>query len=128
MGAAVGLVFAVGVVLMWEGVSGRDRWSRPRRRGRGATTELLASAGYAGVAPERLWGLCAGTGLVVAVAVGATSGSVVVALAFAMHAASAPIALVKSRARQRSTELRDVWPGVVDNLASAVRAGMSLPD
>ncbi|HET6911189.1 MAG TPA: type II secretion system F family protein, partial [Mycobacteriales bacterium] len=40
----------------------------------------------------------------------------------------APVALVKMRRRQRTVELREVWPDVVDNLASAVRAGLSLPE
>jgi tight adherence protein B len=35
---------------------------------------------------------------------------------------------VRLRRRQRTVELREVWPDVVDNLASAVRAGMSLPE
>ena len=39
-----------------------------------------------------------------------------------------PVALVKFRARQRRSELRDLWPEVVDNLASGVRAGLSLPE
>ena len=30
--------------------------------------------------------------------------------------------------RQRRAELRELWPEVVDNLASAVRAGLSLPE
>jgi tight adherence protein B len=39
-----------------------------------------------------------------------------------------PIAVLKGRARRRSRELAEVWPEAVDNLASAVRAGMSLPE
>jgi tight adherence protein B len=51
-----------------------------------------------------------------------------VAVAFAGFAGCAPVALVRIRRRQRTIELRDVWPDVVDNLASAVRAGLSLPE
>jgi tight adherence protein B len=35
---------------------------------------------------------------------------------------------VRYRRRRRASELRDLWPEVVDNVASAVRAGMSLPE
>ena len=35
---------------------------------------------------------------------------------------------MKSRLRRRRRELADVWPEAVDNLASAVRAGLSLPE
>ena len=36
--------------------------------------------------------------------------------------------MVSGRARRRQREFAEVWPEAVDNLASAVRAGMSLPD
>ena len=36
--------------------------------------------------------------------------------------------LVRHRRAQRAVELREVWPEAVDNLASAVRAGLSLPE
>jgi tight adherence protein B len=47
-----------------------------------------------------------------------------VALAFGAFAAYAPVALVRFRVRRRRNELRDLWPDAVDNLASAVRAGL----
>jgi tight adherence protein B len=43
-------------------------------------------------------------------------------------AAWLPVAIVSGRARRRQRELADVWPEAVDNLASAVRAGLSLPE
>jgi tight adherence protein B len=39
-----------------------------------------------------------------------------------------PIAVVRGRVRRRRREHAEVWPEAVDDLASAVRAGMSLPD
>ena len=51
-----------------------------------------------------------------------------VALCFALMAGYAPLALVRMRARGRRSRLREVWPDAVDNLASAVRAGMALPE
>jgi tight adherence protein B len=39
-----------------------------------------------------------------------------------------PVAVVSGRARRRQRDFAEVWPEAVDNLASAVRAGMSLPD
>src|SRR4029453_9608701 len=43
-------------------------------------------------------------------------------------ATGAPVAVVGGRARRRRQRLREVWPEVVDNLASGVRAGLSLPE
>ncbi len=51
-----------------------------------------------------------------------------VALAFGVMAAYGPVALVRGRARGRRRQLAEVWPEAVDNLASAVRAGLSLPE
>jgi tight adherence protein B len=51
-----------------------------------------------------------------------------IAVCFAAMAGSAPPVLVRSAARRARARLRDVWPDVVDNLASAVRAGLSLPE
>jgi tight adherence protein B len=70
----------------------------------------------------------AGTGLVVLVLVLGTSGSLPVAACFALLAARLPGAAVRARARRRRAVLRDLWPEVVDNLASGVRAGLSLPE
>jgi tight adherence protein B len=49
-------------------------------------------------------------------------------LAFAVIAGVTPISYLRWRRRQRADELRAVWPDVVDNLASGVRAGLSLPE
>jgi tight adherence protein B len=70
----------------------------------------------------------AGCGLVVFVAVGTISGSPAIALAFGGFGGYAPVAISRRRGRLRIAERRDVWPDVVDNLASAVRAGLSLPE
>ena len=51
-----------------------------------------------------------------------------VALASASMAAYAPVGLVRLRARAATCELRELWPDAVDNLASAVRAGLALPE
>jgi tight adherence protein B len=62
------------------------------------------------------------------VVVASLSGSVVIGGVLAAMAAYLPLALLKRRQRQRRAELRSHWPDVIDNLASAVRAGMSLPE
>jgi hypothetical protein len=58
----------------------------------------------------------------------AVSQTFTVAAVFGLGASYAPLALVRHRARQRLQELRELWPDAVDNLASAVRAGLSLPE
>jgi tight adherence protein B len=56
------------------------------------------------------------------------TGVVPIAACFAAMATWAPVTIIRGRARRRRQRLRDVWPEVVDNLASGVRAGLSLPE
>ena len=128
-GSVLGLLFGVGVLLIWRSGPRRPPRRASTRRGwTERTTELLAQAGYASVQPHQMLVVAFGCGLVAAVIVIAVSRSGSIALAFGGFAAYAPFALVKLRRRQRTVELRELWPDVVDNLASAVRAGLSLPE
>ena len=129
MGSILGLMVGIGLLLIWRSGSrrpapkARTTPTLPQR-----TAELLAQAGYPSIRPQQLFALCGVCGVFVLLVVAAVSRSVSIAAAFAGFAAYAPLALVKVRRRQRTIELRDLWPDVVDNLASAVRAGMSLPE
>jgi len=51
-----------------------------------------------------------------------------IAFCFALMAGYAPIVLVRMRARKRRSVMRDLWPDIVDNIGSAVRAGLALPE
>jgi tight adherence protein B len=129
MGSLIGLLLGMGILLIWR--SGSRRPVARRRDGRGRserTAELLTQAGYGSVQPRQFYVLCAVTGVVFAVVIAGVSRSGSIAVAFGGFAGYAPLALVKARRRQRTVELREMWPDVVDNLASAVRAGMSLPE
>lgn len=129
MGALLGLLFGVGALLVWR--SGPRRPARTTNRGPRVSERLadaLSQAGIESVTPGQLIGSSAGLAAVVLTLAAAVSRTVPIAIAFAMFAAVAPITLVRYRQRRRRTELRDVWPEAVDNLASAVRAGLSLPE
>ena len=72
--------------------------------------------------------LCLGSAVGAGLVVQVISRTWPVASAFALLAGYLPVAVLKGRARRRQRELAEVWPEAVDNLASAVRAGMSLPE
>jgi len=75
-----------------------------------------------------LAGLSVAAALVAGLAVFLISRTASVAVVFAALAAYLPVALVHGRERQRRREHAEVWPEAVDNLTSAVRAGLSLPE
>lgn len=128
MGAVVGLLFGLGLFLVVRSTSPPAprvrRGPTPRER----VADLLAQAGVDSVTPGGLVVSCLGVGGVVALAMYVVSQSPVVSCAFGLLASWSPVAVVKLRRRRRRAELRELWPEVVDNLASAVRAGLSLPE
>jgi tight adherence protein B len=111
MGAVVGLGLGIGLLLIWSAVE-----------------RVLASAGMGQVRPGGFVVLCIVCGSVALVIAQVASRTLPVALVFGAIGGYLPVALVRGRARRRQREFADVWPEAVDNLASAVRAGMSLPE
>lgn len=127
MGALVGLGIGIGLMLIWSAFA-LPRTPREPAPGGGAGRQLLARAGLGDVSLTSLSSLCVVLALVAFVLVQAASSTVPVSVVFALMAGYAPVAVVKQRAAKRQREFAEVWPDAVDNLASAVRAGLSLPD
>jgi tight adherence protein B len=125
MGTALGLGTGVGLVLIWLALTSAQPLEVARRS---RTRDLLDRAGLAGVAVAGVWAVSVVTAVVAFIAIAVVSHTVTVALVFAMLAGYLPFAILAGRARRRRRELAEVWPEAVDNLASAVRAGMSLPE
>jgi tight adherence protein B len=129
MGLLLGLFFGIGLLLVvWSFLAPAE--AGPRGDGRLITRsrDLLASAGVEGVTPAAFIGACFVTGLVAFVLMFVVSAALPVGLVFGLMAGGVPVALLKSRARRRLSEFRELWPDVVDNIASAVRAGLSLSE
>lgn len=132
MGALVGLGVGTGLLLVWSA------FALPRAEGgtrapvsrstRGRVAELLARAGMGQLSPRAFLAVCATLGASSALVVQAVSATPTVAAAFGLIGAWAPVTALRGRARRRQREFADVWPEAIDNLASAVRAGLSLPD
>jgi tight adherence protein B len=127
MGALVGLGVGVGLLLVWSAFT-MPRARRPPRGRSGWVARRLGEAGMNNVSVPGVTLLSLGLGASAALLIQVVSGTPPVALAFGMMAAYLPVAVVGARARRRHREFAEVWPEAVDNLASAVRAGLSLPD
>ncbi len=129
MGALFGLMFGAGLLLIWRSGS-----RAPHRQDAAAPdwiarrTDLLRQAGVDGIGSTQLAGaqlLCA---LLVGLLVLALTSTITVAGCFAVFSFFAPVMVLQRMRRRRQVVLRELWPEAVDNLASAVRAGMSLPE
>jgi len=129
VGALLGLVFGCGLLLIWR--SGPRAPRRQAARSRTwivRCTELLRQAGIDGVGPAQLLGVqlvCAVVGGAIVLGMTAT---LALAACFALFGFFGPIMVLQRMRRRRQVALRELWPEAVDNLASAVRAGMSLPE
>lgn len=130
MNTLVPLMFGAGLFCIWWSF-----WPRPEAaehdRRPSLTDRLdddLAQAGVQSLTSTKLLALCSCVGAVVFVLVMAATAVPAIALAFAGLSAYAPVAVVRGKARRRRAALRDLWPDVVDHIASAVRAGLALPE
>lgn len=129
MGLVVGLGTGVGLLLIWLSFTSplRPRSSRPGP-GPGRLRDLLDRAAMSSTTTQTVVAACAASGVLAFVVLQVISRTVTVSLVFGAMAAYLPLAVIAGRARTRQREFAEVWPDAVDNLASAVRAGMSLPE
>lgn len=125
MGVVVGLMFALGVLTV---VGGVGRVGSPRVATQQRFRDLLDEAGLGSVGVGQLFCVCVCAVVVVGIVVAGVTRSLVLSLVFALFAGYSPVAYVRRRRHLRTLALREHWPDVVDNLASSVRAGLSLPE
>ena len=127
MGVLLGLGVGVGLLLVWSAFAIPSRPPRVRRVHTHAR-ELLARAGLGHVSVSAFVVMCAVLGVSAVLLMQVVTHTPPVAVLFGAMAAYLPVVVVSARARRRQREFAEVWPEAVDNLASAVRAGLSLPE
>ena len=131
MGVLTGLLAGVGLFLIWWSMWVPDEDPAPTVRKESMADRLrdeLTQAGFEQSGPATLIVGSLAAAFLAFILVLALSGTWSVALCFALIAGYAPLAYVRYRARRRRRALREVWPDAVDNITSAVRAGMALPE
>lgn len=130
-GVTLGLLLGAGLFLIWWSCWVPDAQDRVGRRHSGVVARLedeLVQAGFVGSSARALVVACLIAFTLVGMMVLAVVGVPAIAVAFALMAGMAPIGFVRMRARKRRAQLRDLWPDAVDNITSAVRAGLALPE
>lgn len=130
-GALLGLVLGIGLLAIWVSMWEVDGAPRRRVSSSGPILRIrddLVQVGLGSVPAGAVPVVCAGVGLLTTLLVQSVSGASVVALALGGILAVLPLAALRAAAHRRRVELREVWPETVDRIASAVRAGLSLPE
>jgi tight adherence protein B len=89
---------------------------------------LLTAAGVTAVGPRGFVAICVASGAAGFLVTFGITGVVAIGVIFAGLGAWAPVSVLRGRVARRIREHADVWPDAVDNLASAIRAGLSLPE
>ena len=126
MGAVAGLLGGVGMLLIWMAcTSDPPQW---RSRCSRLLADILVQAGAGRTSPTMFALGSLGLGLLIGMVFLGMSRAWPVAVSFAAIFTAIPFLIISSRARNRRTRLREVWPEAVDTLVSGVRAGMSLPE
>lgn len=130
-GVLLGLMLGVGAACIWWSFWPRtERPTSARRRTpfRVLLADEIALAGLRGLSPAGLLATAVVLALLTGLLTYAVTAVPAIAVAFGVMAGYAPVAFVRMRARARRAQLREVWPDVVDHVASAVRAGLALPE
>ena len=126
MGAVAGLLAGVGMRLIWMAcTSDPPQWRSRRSR---LLADILVQAGAGRTSPTMFVLGSLGLGLLIGLVFLGMSRAWPVAVSFTAIFTAIPFLVISSRARNRRTRLREVWPEAVDTLVSGVRAGMSLPE
>lgn len=111
MGSLIGLLGGIGLVLaLWAVVEPARPMSRRWMRN------------------PRFVGLSVSAGMVSAVVMLGLTGVPTIAVVVGVIASIAPATVVRGREAKRLRQRSELWPDAVDNLASAIRAGLSLPE
>ena len=129
MSAALGLLLGAGILLvvspmLWPRGARKTTPSALMQRQR----ERLVQAGLSRISPATVFTVAALLAVASASVVFAVFSVVVLAGATGVVAFLVPFLLVGWRARAQRKLTRVVWPDVVDQLVSAVRSGLALPD
>lgn len=128
MGALVGLLAGVGLLLIWRSGPRAPQRSRLRRGWSQNRADLLRQAGVETLTSLQLLSMQVLVGVLAGLLVQVLTSAIVVAGCFAAFGFVAPLVIVRRMRQRRRVALRELWPEAIDNLASAVRAGMSLPE
>jgi tight adherence protein B len=126
MTVLVAMLGALGLLLLYDGLTGRSRSRSLSLSGR--LDRLAREAGVPKLNGRWLLVASLAMALITAMFVAGLTSSFVVSLAFFCGGASLPAMVLRSRRSKRRRRFKEAWPDALAILVSGVRAGISLPE
>lgn len=126
MSVILGLALGAGLLSIWW--SFWPRTEKPAPSAPSKAQQLIARSGIARITVPGVVTLSLVLAFVVFISLTALTGAVPIGVCFGLFAAAVPWAALSWQANRRQTALREIWPDAIDNLRSAVRAGLTLPE
>lgn len=126
MSVIIGLALGAGLLLMWW--SFWPRKPRPVETKPSAAQQLIARSGMTRLTVPGVVIVSAVLGSTVFLILTVLTRAAPIGFSFGVFAAILPWFALSWQAKRRQTALREIWPDAIDNLRSAVRAGLTLPE
>lgn len=127
MPTVLGLLLGAGSVSIWLSCLPRAKRSKASRID-SVVGRTLQEAGIEGVKPQIFLGFLLLAGVLMMGVTAAVTASLPVGVAMGILTVLTAWTLLKSRVVARRRERAGLWPEVVDQLTSAIRAGLGLPE
>src|SRR5699024_7424387 len=125
MGTVVSLLGGAGLVSIWASFWEPETRMPRTRKFNNRLRDRLNQAGMHDLNEFAFLGACAGIGLISWVVVLSLTTSIAIASAMGLLLALSPMWYVSFSARKRRTHIGSLWPEAIEDLISAIRAGMS---
>ncbi|HLR57830.1 MAG TPA: type II secretion system F family protein [Beutenbergiaceae bacterium] len=128
MGTIASLIAGAGLVTIWSAFWEPDPAPPRSKELHDRLRDRLNQAGMHDLSILGFSGVCMGLGLVSWVVALSLTTSLAIASALGILLGLSPMWYVSFSARKRRTEISGLWPEAIEDLISAIRAGMSLPE
>lgn len=126
MSAVLGLLLGAGLLLIWWSFwPQKPRLVAPKPS---SAQQLIARSGHQRITPSGVTTVSVVLGLLIFLMITGLTGAAPIGLCFGIFAAALPWGALAWQAKRRQTALREIWPDAIDNLRSAIRAGLTLPE
>jgi len=124
--AILGLSLGAGLLFIWWSFWPREPKTVVAKPSRAQS--LIARSGIQRITVTGVISVSMALSVFVFLGLTALTGAATIGLCFAIFAAVLPWGVLSWQAKRRQTALREIWPDAIDNLRSAIRAGLTLPE